>query len=156
MKRLALLFAVVVMYCGPAPSQSQPEPTIRLALGATTLQVLVERVKPSLGPVYCDLFNAEAGFPGASPIVGGGLRLAASTQPIACSYEKLPAGRYAVSVIQDENDNGTLDTSVFGAPVEGYGASNNKLPPTSAPTFQDSSFEVDGVAAVSMTVRLSN
>lgn len=35
----------------------------------------------------------------------------------------LPAGRYALAVIHDENGNGKLDTNVVGLPTEPYGFS---------------------------------
>jgi uncharacterized protein (DUF2141 family) len=143
--------------CGaPSTTPASPEGTLTLAVGNSRLSVAVERVKADRGPVFCDLFNSEEGFPGPSPIVSGSIRLAASAQPMSCVFEKLPTGRYAVSVIQDENDNGQLDMSVFGAPTEGYGASNNILPPTSAPRFADSSIDVDGASNIDLVVRLLN
>ncbi|MEA1648084.1 DUF2141 domain-containing protein [Nitrospirillum sp. BR 11164] len=35
------------------------------------------------------------------------------------------AGRYAVALFHDENDNGHFDTTMLGIPAEGYGFSNN-------------------------------
>jgi uncharacterized protein (DUF2141 family) len=61
-----------------------------------------------------------------------------------------------VSVIQDENANGSLDSNALGAPLEGYGASNNVLPATSAPRWSDARLSIDGAAALSITVRLQN
>lgn len=37
----------------------------------------------------------------------------------------LQAGDYALSVYQDENGNGTLDTNVVGMPIEPYGFGND-------------------------------
>jgi len=36
----------------------------------------------------------------------------------------LPAGEYVVSVFQDKNDNGKLDTGLFGIPKEPFGITN--------------------------------
>jgi uncharacterized protein (DUF2141 family) len=155
MKRFIPSLAVLsLVACGAAP-EAPFVPTITLPPGPATLTVKVERVKTNLGPVFCDLFNAAEGFPGPSPIVGGTVRLEATAEPV-CSWKDLPAGEYAVSVIQDENDNGTLDTSAFGAPVEGYGASNNVLPATSAPRWSDSRVSLDGASPMTLTVRLQN
>lgn len=147
-------FVVLLAACGAPPSTSFT-PTITLVKGQTQLTVRIERVKAERGPVFCDLFNAGEGFPGPSPIIGGSLELAASGAPV-CTYTDLPAGAYAVSVIQDENSNGSLDSNAFGVPTEGYGVSNNVIPATSAPKWSDSRFDVDGAVPVELTVRLQN
>jgi uncharacterized protein (DUF2141 family) len=147
-------FVSTLVACG-GQMPSGFTPTIMLAKGQTQLTVYIERVKVERGPLFCDLFNAGEGFPGPSPIIGGSLQLGASTSPV-CTYRDLPAGSYAVSVIQDENSNGTLDSNAFGIPIEGYGVSNNILPPTSAPKWSDSRFDLDGTAPAELTVRLQN
>ena len=50
-------------------------------------------------------------------------------------FLKLPPGRYAIIVFHDENDNGLLDKSLLGIPLEGYGFSNNAHGFFSAPSF---------------------
>jgi uncharacterized protein (DUF2141 family) len=155
MKRFIPSLAVLsLVACGAAP-EAPFVPTITLAPGASNLAVRVERVKAGMGPVLCDLFNAADGFPGPSPIIGGSLQFAASAEPV-CTFTGLPAGEYAVSVMQDENANGTLDSNVLGVPLEGFGASNNVLPATSAPRWSDSRLSIDGAAPLSITVRLQN
>lgn len=147
-------FVVFLAACG-GQMPAAFTPTITLPRGQTTLTVRIERVKADRGPVFCDLFNAGEGFPGQSPIVGGSLRLEGTSAPV-CTFTEVPAGSYAVSVIQDENSNGSLDMNAFGVPTEGYGASNNILPATSAPKWSDARFDVDGAAPVELTVRLQN
>lgn len=152
MKR-SFLSSLLLVACGGGMSTTTP--TITLEKGQSVLTARVERVKADKGPVFCDLFNAADGFPGASPIIGGSIRLQASAEPV-CVWRDLPSGSYAVSVIQDENSNGSLDLNTFGVPTEGYGASNNVLPATSAPRFTDSTLTLDGTAAAELTVRLKN
>lgn len=152
MKR-SFLPSLLLVACGGGMSTTTP--TITLEKGQSVLTARVERVKTDKGPVLCDLFNAADGFPGASPIIGGSIRLEASAEPV-CIWRDLPRGSFAVSVIQDENANGALDMNTFGVPTEGYGASNNVLPATSAPKFADSSFTLEGTNASELTVRLKN
>ncbi|MDX2014903.1 MAG: DUF2141 domain-containing protein [Myxococcaceae bacterium] len=151
----AALTFLTLAACGGAATMALPAPTITLAPGASTLTVRVERVKTDRGPVFCDLFNSADGFPGPSPIVGGSLQVAASAEPV-CAWANLPAGDYAVSVIQDENANGNLDNNVLGVPLEGYGVSNNVIPPTSAPRWSDARLTVDSTQPVTITVQLLN
>ena len=54
------------------------------------------------------------------------------------------AGRYAVVVYHDENDNHKFDRNWIGLPTEGFGVSNNPSLFLAAPTFEESSFEVRG------------
>lgn len=61
-------------------------------------------------------------------------------------FDNIPAGTYAVAVFLDENENGKMDTNLFGAPKEKYGFSNNIFHLTRAASFREASFEVqDGV-----------
>jgi len=140
MKR-SFLPSLLLVACGGGMSTTTP--TITLEKGQSVLTVRVERVK------------TDDGFPGASPIIGGSIRLEANAEPV-CIWRDLPRGSFAVSVIQDENANGALDMNTFGVPTEGYGASNNVLPATSAPKFADSSFTLEGTNASELTVRLKN
>jgi uncharacterized protein (DUF2141 family) len=152
-----VLLVVVFAACGPAPTETPVfTPTITLPEGRSSLTVTIERVKVGKGPLFCDLFNAGEGFPGPSPIIGGSIRLTADQDRPTCTWEKLPAGSYAVSVIQDENANGSLDSNAFGAPTEGYGVSNNVIPATSAPKWSDSQVTIDGEAPLAVTVSLKN
>lgn len=155
MKPLIVSFACLTLVACGGAAMPPAAPTITLAPGASTLSVRVERVKTDRGPVICDLFNAADGFPGPSPIIGGSLRVEASAEPV-CVWQRLPAGDYAVSVIQDENANGSLDTNVLGVPLEGYGVSNNVVPSTTAPRWSDARLTIDGTQSITITVQLFN
>ncbi|MDG2241843.1 MAG: DUF2141 domain-containing protein [Longimicrobiales bacterium] len=58
---------------------------------------------------------------------------------------RLPAGRYAVAVIHDEDANGELNTNFLGMPRERYGFSNQARGTFGAPSFEDASFELDAL-----------
>jgi uncharacterized protein (DUF2141 family) len=53
-------------------------------------------------------------------------------------------GKYAVVVYHDENDNHKFDRNWIGLPTEGFGVSNNPSLFLAPPTFEDSSFDVNG------------
>ncbi|MCA2976775.1 MAG: DUF2141 domain-containing protein [Myxococcaceae bacterium] len=152
---VAALACLTLTACGGVPSGAPPAPTITLSPGASSLTVRIDKVKSDRGPVFCDLFNAADGFPGPSPIIGGTVELDARDEPV-CRWSGLPAGDYAVSVIQDENANGSLDTNVLGVPLEGYGVSNNVVPSTTAPRWSDARLTIDGTQSITITVQLFN
>lgn len=57
----------------------------------------------------------------------------------AASFDGLPAGRYAVAVIHDENSNHKLDT-LMGIPREGFGFSRNPVIRFGPPSFSSAAF----------------
>lgn len=61
---------------------------------------------------------------------------------VEVTFENVPPGTYAVAIFLDKNDNGKIDTNMFGIPKEKYGFSNNKYPLTRAATFEESAFWV--------------
>lgn len=55
-------------------------------------------------------------------------------------FEDLPAGRYAVTVLHDENSNGEID-KIFFYPEEGFGLTNfEKISLSNRPDFSKASF----------------
>ncbi|MDR1437149.1 MAG: DUF2141 domain-containing protein, partial [Candidatus Symbiothrix sp.] len=59
---------------------------------------------------------------------------------------------YAVSIFHDENDNGKLDTGVFGIPKERTGNSNNARGSYGPPKFDDCKFTVSGDTEIYITL----
>jgi uncharacterized protein (DUF2141 family) len=56
-------------------------------------------------------------------------------------FDGMPAGRYAISLFHDENDNGKVDTRL-GIPTEGVGFSNNPHLWFGPPSFASAAFAV--------------
>ncbi|WP_298764508.1 DUF2141 domain-containing protein [uncultured Polaribacter sp.] len=54
-------------------------------------------------------------------------------------FKGLDSGEYSVICYHDKNNNGKLDFSSRGIPLEDYGASNNNMS-FAPPTFEDSKF----------------
>jgi uncharacterized protein (DUF2141 family) len=59
-----------------------------------------------------------------------------SDRSLVFIFKNLKAGEYAVRVFHDQNNNGKLDTGIFGQPVEGWGVSNDARGFMSAPPFK--------------------
>lgn len=150
---LAVGWLLFVAACGGG-SNGAVTPTIVLQSGTGSIDATITNVKVGAGTLYCSLHNNGDGFPGRSPIIDGDVAAAAGDASMPCAYKGLTPGEYAISVYQDENDDGVLDTNFFGAPTEGYGASNNNLPATSAPTWDDSKFTVGDGADVVLVIDL--
>ncbi len=65
----------------------------------------------------------------------------------------LPAGTYAISILHDEDKDGTLDMNTRGFPVEGYAYSNN-VGKLSIPPFKDASFTHSKDADTVQTIKI--
>lgn len=58
------------------------------------------------------------------------------------TFNNLPKGRYAVTVLHDENSNGEID-KIFLFPKEGFGLTNfQKISLSNRPDFSKASFEL--------------
>lgn len=58
------------------------------------------------------------------------------------TFKDLPKGRYAVTILHDENSNGKVDKILF-LPKEGFGISNfDKISLSNRPDFSKASFEL--------------
>ncbi len=56
----------------------------------------------------------------------------------------LEDGDYAISIFQDLNGNGELDTNFIGIPTEPYGFSNNARGRFGPPNYEDCVFNLSG------------
>lgn len=66
----------------------------------------------------------------------------------------LPPGQYAVNAFHDENDNGELDTNLFGIPTEGYGFTNDPKTTFGPPDFEDAAVDLGDASELAvMTMR---
>jgi len=90
-------------------------------ISAQNLTVRIENAVIGRGYLMIAVNNNEADFPNTGFRV---LRIAVTDQVMVVVFSNLPMGQYAVSVYQDANDNGKLDTNIFGIPTEKYGFSN--------------------------------
>lgn len=116
----------------------------------------ISNVRNDRGVCQVCLFNNAASFKGESgtpvqcvqaPVKGG---------QSEALFENIPAGMYAVMVFHDANKNKKLDQNFLGIPKEGYGASQNKLPFASAPSFNDNKFLVPDKTVTTLRIRLRN
>lgn len=58
-------------------------------------------------------------------------------------FDKLPAGKYAISLFYDVNNNKKLDKNFIGIPTEAYGFGNNARGIFGPPSFEKASVEVE-------------
>lgn len=130
-----LLFGIILCACFAAFSEN-PTKLHVLTIEATNL-------RNSKGVVQFALYNKERSIPdeqfknyfriGTSPIVDGKSHFI---------FEDLPEGKYAVSILHDENENRKIDKGLI-KPKEGIGFSNyQSIGFSNRPNFLKASFQL--------------
>ncbi|WP_296123099.1 DUF2141 domain-containing protein [uncultured Bacteroides sp.] len=95
--------------------------TVQL-LFAQNLTIEVRNIEKAEGHLYVAIYNSEETFM-KKPLAAFRIDVKDTSLSIPC--RGLPAGTYAVSLFQDENGNGKLDSGAFGIPLEKFGFSND-------------------------------
>lgn len=108
-----------------------------------SLTIEVDELRNSTGTVIFALYNREDAFPDehykkyfrklTGEIVNG-------TSTV--TFENIPAGKYAVNILHDENNDGKIKKGLI-MPIEGIGFSNyNSIGFSNRPSFSKASFDV--------------
>ena len=111
-----------------------------MAQGPT--KVLVQGVRSGDGQIACALFASHEGFPDEQDKAAHGKVLVASAGTVEFEFDEVPLGKYAISVLHDENNNGRLDTNFLGMPREGYGVSGDAYRRFGPPRYDDALVEL--------------
>ena len=111
---------------------------------ATQLEVRVTGENLAPGSIGCALYSEEAGFP-MDASKARMIWLPWQPGGVTCRFSDVAAGRHAVSVMNDQNGNGKVDTNFLGMPLEPWGVSNNARPLLRPPQFSEAAFQFSGV-----------
>ncbi len=106
-------------------------------LSAKTLEFTIDGIKSSKGKIYVQLFKGEGNYQSNKAYLSS-IAVAKQGQ-ITIRFNDLDvddlatdgadandlSSDYAIRYYHDENDNASMETNLFGMPMEGYGYSNN-------------------------------
>ena len=124
---------------GDASAAAPPATAPSTAPAAAPLTVVVKDLRNKRGRLIFGVFRAADGFPNVeAKSVYWEVKDAAADSVTFTAH--LPPGRYAASVLHDENRSGEMDRGFGGIPREGYGVTNNPKPPLRAATFDEATF----------------
>lgn len=117
-------------------SSAQPasQPTAKLT-------IKVVDIRNRNGQMIFGVFDADRGFPNEQKHAKNWQvrDVDGSTMEFTC---ELPPGKYAGSVLHDENKNGDMDKNAIGIPKEGYGVTNNPKPRMRQAKFSEATFDL--------------
>jgi uncharacterized protein (DUF2141 family) len=111
--------------------------------------VIVSGIGKTTGDIICRLHAGDRGFPLDEGDIVQTVRYAASAELITCTFPGVEPGRYAISVMHDENGNGAFDRNFTGKPKEPWGVSNNVRPERRSPRFGEASVQI-GESGIAM------
>jgi uncharacterized protein (DUF2141 family) len=114
------------------------------------LEVTFKEVRTSTGQICLSLYSGPKGFPKGgtdsdlliskcTPIANGAATL---------KFGDLKPGKYAITAFHDANSDGKMNKNSFGMPEEGFGFSNNPEIGFSAPSFNETEFQISNTKAV--------
>jgi len=120
-----------------------------------SLTIKVENLRNSKGVVKYALYNRDGSIPdekyeryfrkGIAKI---------SNDRSTLTFNNLPTGKYAVSILHDENENGKIDKKfLVPMPNEGVGISNyESIGLFNRPNFSKASFQVDSSITIDVKI----
>jgi uncharacterized protein (DUF2141 family) len=119
---------------------------------AADLTVKIES-ELSDGNIGCALFTNGKGFPMDG---SGAIQKFSQNTPTGTEFvfSNLKSGKYAVSVMNDQNGNRILDKNLLGIPKEEWGVSNDVRPTLRAPKFEEALFEIDEKNDLTLKIRI--
>lgn len=120
---------------------------------AEDLHVTLSPVKGTEGQMFYALYNSEASFKASDSAYQSG------TAPVQMGKTEIDLtnitpGDYAFTAFQDLNNNGILDTDLFGRPTEPFGISNITGTLWSFPKWDDVKFTIAAGQTTSITVMM--
>jgi uncharacterized protein (DUF2141 family) len=129
---------------------AKPKTTAEATAANPNLEVTFSEIRASTGQICLSLYSGPKGFPKGgtdsdlliskcAPITNGAATL---------TFGDLKPGKYAVTAFHDANSDGKMNKNSFGMPEEGFGFSNNPEIGFSAPSFNETEFQVTDTKAV--------
>lgn len=117
--------------------------TAAATASAADLTVTVKDVRDAKGSVLISIYDSQANFL-KPPLAKWKQKVKSSEGEVTFVFHDVPAGTYAATSFQDEDDSGKLKTNSLGVPIEGYGFSRDAQGAGGPPKFAEAAFDSDG------------
>ena len=140
MKLLGLIGLMILLF-GPA----------NMSFAQSQLEVIVKGIKNDRGNIRVGVFKDENTF---LKTAAYGKVVKAKAGELTVLFDNIPTGKYAVSIIHDENENNELDSNFLGIPKEGFGFANDAVGKFGPPSFEKATTTVEtGKRTITITVK---
>ncbi|NDP22511.1 MAG: DUF2141 domain-containing protein [Paludibacter sp.] len=110
------------------------------------------------GDLCIAIFADQAGFKAEKPILEMKYKKNKMPKGEFRVIIQIKEGKYGLSVLDDENENGRMNYNILGIPQEGFGFSNYLHKGIKIPAFNDFSFivEKNNIVEISVTMKYFN
>jgi uncharacterized protein (DUF2141 family) len=152
-KFLTLLFMLFFCTSTPLFAESAP-PAACTTSQSGCITVHIKGLKNPDGLIGVALYTTKNGFPDKPERAFATRIHKPGSTPNEATFDKIPYGTYAVSVLHDENGNGRMDKSFIGIPKEGFGVSNNPKIRRSPPSYNEALFTLNA-SQMELTVSMN-
>jgi uncharacterized protein (DUF2141 family) len=129
------LFSMIILASLMFSSTEEPEEKC-------TLSVELSNIRSKKGSLFIFLYNYENQFPDNPFRYFEVKKEKINNSILLVNIPNMDKGKYAISIIDDENNNADLDR-FLGIPTEGYGFSNNVKPLFSLPKYNELLFDLN-------------
>jgi uncharacterized protein (DUF2141 family) len=110
--------------------------------GSCSLIIQISGFRNNKGVLGAELFTTFDGWPEDVDKSFRHNKFPIEGDHATARFDHLPAGKYGVVVLHDENENRKLDRNVLGIPKEGFGFANNPHVFLSAPPIEKATIPV--------------
>jgi uncharacterized protein (DUF2141 family) len=131
----ALFFA---LFLCPSPVWASPA----AVQGNCSLIIHVTGFRNTKGLLGAELFTSSAGWPEDVEKSFRHEHFPIEGDHATARFDHIPAGKYGVVVLHDENENRKLDRNIFLVPKEGFGFANNPRVLLTAPPIEKATIAV--------------
>ncbi|WP_199750573.1 DUF2141 domain-containing protein [Gynurincola endophyticus] len=106
------------------------------------VQAVIDHIENKKGKIYLGVYSSSEDYMDTEKAIVKKIVSVEKQQSVTIDLGDLPPGKYAVVVFLDTNNNGVLDTNVFGIPKEKYGFSGTIKPMFRAPNFEEAAVSI--------------
>ena len=134
MAKLISLFTIACISFFPVSTEEKNVPC--------KLSVEFTNIRNKEGKLYLFIYNFKNQYPDNPYKYYEIDKSSIYNNRLLVNVPKMAVGKYAISILDDENSNDDLDR-FLGIPTEGYGFSNNVKPLLSMPKYEELLFDLN-------------
>lgn len=121
----------------------------------TTVKINITEIRSDKGSILVGVFTDHEGFASEEGVLDIKLSKDKMENGSMSTTIELESGTYGISVLDDENNNGEMDTNFMGIPKEGFGFSDYYHTALRKPVFEDFKFTIKEEDTVRIDIRMN-
>ena len=116
------------------------------------LTVKVSGIEDIKGNIVVNVYNSKEGFPTKPEKAKYNKTIKVLSKTMEITFDNIQDSIIAVSVYQDEDSNGELDTNFLGMPSEPVGVSNDAKGIFGPPSFEEAKFKFTSSKTINVKI----